>query len=269
MRGRVPPQPKPQQRPQPALKPQAVRQKARASTYAVIVKGASGVTPEAVQKQLLEVGGEVDVRVKAIRTVSTGVRVVTCSSAEVDKIKSSDAVKAVGLQVEDPKAASPRIMIMDVPQNLLTDDLMRQIYEKNVGAEVMTPAAFEKSVRMVNRPNNGEATSHVVLEVPEQLAEAWSRQQRLYVRWQSYRVRVMENQLGCYKCYAIGHRAYECKVPKPLCRKCGKEGHQKAVCPNVECCRNCSLLGKPSNHSVTSVANCPVYARACGRKIPV
>lgn len=274
VRGGGQPQPQPQpvpkvhQRPQPVPKSKSKPQKG--TTYAVIVKGGEGIAPEAVQKQLLEeLGGKVDVRVKDIRPVSSGVRVVTCSSAEVEKIKASEAVKTAGLRVEDPVAPLPRVMLMDVPQSMVIGELMQQVYDKNVGPEMMTPAAFEKAVRLVNRPNSGELTGHVVLEVPERLAEAWSKQRRLYVCWQSYRVRVLENQLGCYKCYGIGHRSYECKVPRPLCKKCGGEGHQKAVCPNVESCRNCRLLGRPSNHSVTSVADCPVYARACGRKIPV
>lgn len=238
-------------------------------TYAVIVKGGEGVAPASVQQQLLkDVGGKVDVRVKNIRPVSTGVRVVTCSSAEVEKLRASEAIKAAGLSVEDPLVTAPRVIVMDVPQEIAMEELMRQIYDKNVGTETMTYEAYERAVRLVNRPNSAGATGDVVLAVPERLAEAWKRQGRLYVRWQSYRVRVMENLLGCYKCFAMGHWVHECKVARPVCRKCGEEGHMKAVCPNEESCRNCRLLGRPSNHSVTSVANCPVYARACGRKVP-
>lgn len=242
-------------------------QRRRPATFAVVVKGADGMEIDAstVQQKLdTDVGRQVEVRVKSVRPLQAGVRLEMCSKEEVDKLKASPAFKSAGLCVEDVRPMGVRMIVTGVKSSITTDDLMSDIYNRNV-REIMSHEAYVASVKCINRVQTDGTLDNVVLEVPERLRDAWGQQGRLFIGWSSCRVHVLENALGCHKCYALGHRLSECGMKNFVCKKCGKEGHMKRACVNAEECRNCKLKGLPCNHSVTSLANCPVYRAAYER----
>lgn len=246
--------------PMPQRKQTPARSRSRPISYAVIVKsGVATETPEALQTRLMgDVGRQVPIRVKSIRPVQSGVRLETCSLAELEVLRSSTAVKAAGLTLEKAKEPQPRVIVFDVPSELPTGEAMEEIFKKNVEG-LMPRDAFGASVHVVSRGATSGPTGNLVLEVPDRLAEEWTRQRMLYIGWTRHKVRVMENVLSCFRCYDLGHRSFECKRGVSVCKNCGINGHLKALCPNKTQCSNCKAKGLPHDHSVTSVVSCPLY----------
>lgn len=241
-------------------KPPKPAPRSKPPSYAVIVKGIDGVNTDAVQATLAAVSGQVDIRVKSLRQVAGGVRVETCSQSERQVLKDSAVIKAAGLTVQDPKNFGGRMVIQGVPGTIDEAEFMAALYKKN-GADLMSWAEFEASVRLVSRPRPEEATGIVVLEVPAKLQAAWLKQKRVYVGWTSYWTHAWVSRISCFNCYGLGHFSQKCPIKECVCRKCGKTGHLQAACPNTISCRNCRLNGLADGHYATSVTNCPLYRR--------
>lgn len=229
-------------------------------SYAVVIKGAQGADIRDVEASLNAVGGNLDVRVRSMRPVNGGIRVETCSQSESQTIRSSEALKAAGLTVEDPKVRGERLVVLGVPSTTSDEVFMQGLYRKN-GADLLTWEEFEVSVRLVSRSRAEDAAGSVVLEVPEKLHTAWLKQRRVYVGWSSFWVRPAVSPISCHNCYGFGHVSYKCPIKERVCKKCGKTGHLLAACPNALSCRNCRLKSLPDGHSVISVTNCPLYKR--------
>ncbi|PNY08434.1 cellular nucleic acid-binding protein [Trifolium pratense] len=69
------------------------------------------------------------------------------------------------------------------------------------------------------------------------------------------------NSQRCYRCGAVGHRAFECKATSPTCFKCGKEGHLANECRSSNVvCFNC----KEPRHISTQCQE-PKKAKAEGK----
>lgn len=86
---------------------------------------------------------------------------------------------------------------------------------------------------------------------------------RVYIQWQTCKIKPFTIITRCYKCHRYGHSAKSCAQEKPTCGHCTKEGHLLKECPEKEWdykCANC-IRDKCRNykHDVAS-SKCPQYS---------
>lgn len=107
-------------------------------------------------------------------------------------------------------------------------------------------------------------SANVVLDVPKKIRECLVKEGRLYVEFNSCRLREHLEVPQCYGCGSFEHLMARCKNGR-LCNNCGEDDHTISACNNAAKCRNCSLGGLPAGHRVTS-ANCPFFMKQSERR---
>jgi len=157
------------------------------------------------------------------------------------------------------------MIVYDVPNEMTSDELMREFYEKNVRSYV-SESEFKERVRIVSRGGKKVAAcGNVILEVPSRVKNVVCTEGRVFVGWKAFRVKEFVNVLRCRRCYAYGHMMRECMEKERLCQKCGMSGHMVRECKNIFACRNCKVKESKCDHSVLS-EECPEYRRALERE---
>lgn len=240
-------------------------------SYSVIVRGAgdTALSGDVVKQKVMALSsGLADVRVKAIRRLHDGVAIETCSAGELKRLTECAALASAGLAVSAPRVPGYRMCLKGVLATIPTEELMRQLFEKNA-TTVVTSLEFEKEVRLIWRPlkTYDEGLHNVTVEVSARICDHWVSQGYVYVGWGRHPVWQLSSVNLCHRCHGYGHFARECKEASQLCRRCGTPGHLEQAClERFASCRNCRKGGKPDKHAVNST-KCPLFGSALVRII--
>lgn len=239
-------------------------------TYAVVVrpKDSEGKTSDQVRDEVLKRVKPVlsDVCVKNIRRLRTpGVAIEVATAKDLERFKTCEVFNAFGLTVADPKKIGPRCIIFDVDRDEKDEDLLKEIYSKNISL-VCPISEFLSGTRICTRLKQKEGNlDNLIVEMPTRVFDYLIERGRLYVGWRSLRIKRYDSVNRCYRCLGFNHRAAECKVADMICKKCGGPGHIAVECKVSEVsCRNCKLKNKEDKHSIMS-AQCPDYIRELER----
>ena len=244
-------------------------------TYAVVVKAKENkkwwsslvkmLSDEVKERVMKNVAGTLNVRVKAVRkTRSGGLAIEAASESDVKKLRECKKFGDLGLKVEAPKKIGPKIIVFEIENEMTNENLMDELYLKNLKDAGVSEQEFKLRARIVNRTSQkGVNVGNVVIELSQGMRDV--REGRVYMKWRACKVKEFVNVLRCHKCFAFGHMMRECNVENKLCGKGGDTGHLKDKCKNASVCRNCRLRGKKSDHSVLSV-ECPEYVRMLERE---
>ncbi|KAJ8668231.1 hypothetical protein QAD02_009894 [Eretmocerus hayati] len=237
-------------------------------SYALVLKQADGVSDQdalaKVKKCVLE---SRSVNVKGMRVArSGGVVIELASDLEKKKVRMSGMFMSESMNVLEPRAPRPQLIVFDIPNELLGDGLIEEIRRRNFPemaletfrdqVRVVTTVAQRKEAR--KRGGKDEEVSNVVLEVSVGMRERMLKKEKVYVGWVCSKVRESVNVPRCWKCMEYGHGIDECKKKERLCRRCGRPGHLMAACRDAERCVNCAKQPGSRNikHSAMS-PNCP------------
>lgn len=203
-----------------------------------------------------------NVRIKSLTKRKDGVAIETCSQKELDDILKCVAFKDAGLTATVKPKPQPRVLIFDVPTDIEEKALIDQVYLKNLKDKGISQEDYVSHAKIISRGKNGEK-GNMVLQINSRCAELLDRQGRVFVGWQSLKVRRHLAVSRCLKCCGYRHFAKSCKAPDKLCLNCGQTGHLASACKNATVCINCKKEGRDSGHSVLS-RECPVYVRMMG-----
>jgi hypothetical protein len=203
-------------------------------------------------------------RVKSVRPTRTpGFVVESPSSGDLQKLKSSAALREAGFKVEDPKANRPKLMIYDVPTDLQDVDLREDLLRRNLDDVGFSKAELDTAQVRFRLGPKGKGASHVVIEACEGITKALLIQGRVYLNMSSHKVKEFIDVNRCYKCQGYGHRAQGCNRPV-MCGHCGMSDHAFKECPNkakkAVCC-NCKARKRPDQHPAND-PKCPERIRA-------
>ncbi|KAJ8674720.1 hypothetical protein QAD02_010506 [Eretmocerus hayati] len=157
-------------------------------------------------------------------------------------------VKKCVLENKNPRVPRPKLIIFDIPNELLGDGLAEEIRGRNFPE--MAPETFRDQVQVVTTVaqrkeakkkggENGEL-SNVVLEVSVKMRERMLKEGKVFVGWVCSKVRESVNVPRCWKCMEYGHSIDECKKKERLCRRCGRPGHLMVAYRDVKRCVNCA-----------------------------
>ena len=236
-------------------------------TYAIVVRNAAGndaASTDDLKKRVLDVGREMGpVKVKSVRTLKDGgVAVVASSLADVQKIRAAPQFAAAGLALTEPKMSEPRIIVSDVPNDVTNERLIGEVLPANLSG-IATTAEIGRC-KIVSRIGRANASVNIILEAPKKVRDRLVNEGRLYIGWNSCRVREYESVPQCYGCGSYAHLLARCTLGR-LCHNCGEAGHAVGTCTAAAKCRNCSQRGLPADHRVTSV-KCPCFVRESERR---
>lgn len=123
------------------------------------------------------------------------------------------------------------------------------------------------AVKSIRKAYKGTQTA--VVQLPMDLARKAVEYGKVRIGWVNCRIREKVEPKKCFRCWAFGHLARDCKGTdrSKRCRRCGEAGHVRADCKSKEA--ECVLCTNNNKHPTGSFA-CPVYQAAAkataGRK---
>lgn len=220
----------------------------------VVIKPLTGtLTGKEVREKLVGVVGKsLQLKVEGIREIkSGGVLVRTANELEAAKLKESGLVKDAGLSAENMREPGKKLLVYDVEDSMTDEEFVNEIVGRNLenveGNEV-------GEIKVISKKKFGR-----IIEVNDIVRTALLKVGRIYMGWNSLRVRDFAFVDRCYGCHAFGHMAKACPLKVPLCSICCEPGHKAVDCPTKrDVCRNCRRAGLESGHSVFSI-ECPSY----------
>ncbi|KAJ8666100.1 hypothetical protein QAD02_007762 [Eretmocerus hayati] len=171
-----------------------------APSYALVLKQTDGVSDQdalaRVKKCVLE---NKNVSVRGMRVArSGGVVLELASDLEKKKVRMSGMFMSEGMNVLEPRAPRPQLIIFDIPNELLGDGLAEEIRGRNFPE--MAPETFRDQVSV-------------------RMRERMLKEGKVFVGWVCSKVRESVNVPRCWKCMEYGHGIDECKKKERLYRR--------------------------------------------------
>ncbi|KAG7295390.1 hypothetical protein JYU34_022439 [Plutella xylostella] len=206
---------------------------------------------------------ELKLHVSSVRkTKHGGVIISTERKEDIQKLKQCEKFNSSGLTISEVSKRKPRIVIIDVPNNLSNNQVIDYLYEQNI-ADHFPNSERESIVSNIKLSHlsgkKGGLYSNYILEVPADVRKLLISQRRVYLHWSSCPVRDYTYVSRCFKCQQYGHSAKFCREPESTCGHCGQVGHTIKECPQTTeppVCATCLRFKKPSDHKTGEEA-CP------------
>ena len=171
---------------------------------------------------------------------------------------------AAGLEIKPNCKFNPRILINNVPSDVVDDDILNCIIEQNL------PEATAEDFKLiyVYPVRDNKKGRSCVVELSPALRASLMRNSTVNIRWSRCRISDHVSVLQCFKCSKFGHVAKKCPN-KEKCAKCAAE-HLTSTCVVKDnfSCSNCSdAKFSSTNHTAYDKAKCPVLRGLIDRKI--
>lgn len=199
----------------------------------------------------------------------SGVVVFATSDLAAQRLANSTELRSAGLSVTVPEPRMPRVIIYDVPRD--SADVLPSIMHHNLKDSVsLTADEFAQKCKLSHRAGPREGSCHVVMSVAPEIRAALLDVGRLYIGWQSCRVKDYIGVTLCRKCCHYGHPEKYCREQSPTCFHCGVVGHSKSACPSASSsakCATCCRFKRPAGGHQTGAPSCPAREAAVVREI--
>jgi hypothetical protein len=218
----------------------------------------SGVDPR-------KIGGIVGIR----KGRDSSLLIMAATDEAAKRLADLPELGKVGLSVSVPQPRLPRVIVYDVPRESV-DAVDRLIYEQCSQSPSVAFEEFKKTCRTSHRAGPQTGPCHVIMYVTPEIRAALLSKGRLYVDWQSCRVKDFVGVTLCRKCCTYGHPEKYCREKDLTCLHCGASGHTKSACMARELpgkCATCARYGRPASGHATGDTCCPAREAAVTREV--
>lgn len=202
-------------------------------------------------------------QIQRLRGVAKSGYLLQVSTAEAKgRILANKKLKSSRLRVVEPGRALQKVMLYDTPKDMDRRELMSTIWAQNLRKDLSEDEVL-KEIKIVKTIPAKEALEHLVMEVTPRMRSLLMRTGRVYIDYDSCRIKHFLDVTRCYRCQEYGHVAKYCKDKTTICSHCTGP-HDYKDCRNREQPETfgaCKRINKDAAHSVNS-RTCPVYLRA-------
>lgn len=208
---------------------------------------------------------QMGLNIRRVTKTARGVLIETEGPDQLEKLAQCQALKDKGLVFDKPKKRNPRVMIYDVempedPQIFVEDVHNQNFRDSNIDLET-----FRREFKCVHRykkKDQQDLRVSLVIECSARVRNLIRSRDRVYIGWQSCRLKDYNPLVRCFKCQSFGHVAKYCRG-KNTCSHCAEE-HEFTACPNKghpPKCANCVAAKRDPDHSLSS-PKCLEFIRA-------
>lgn len=200
------------------------------------------------------------------------------SELDLNKIMEHEKLKSGGYGITRSGAMNPKVVVFDVPRIVEQSDLASRVFKQSKRFLGQIKDLDEPTFKEIFIPRfrigrkDGPLTDWVI-EVSPQLRNILRSddRNRLFVMWQSCKIKDYRGVSRCYNCQLYGHVAKFCIQKEKTCSFCSGKGHTMQECQEKKnnktpTCAACKRAKKKSDHSINDKA-CPAYKMALDRII--
>lgn len=216
---------------------------------------------------------QIGLRVIRMINIRNGVIVEAESEEGAANLENCKVLRDAGLTVEKPKKKRPVIMVYDVSAGLKDEEIKEEIYSRNLQNHEIEEEEFRKEFDVKHRYNDARSSGkrcHIVAECTVRVRNWLRARDKIFIEWQSCRVKDYVDVARCYKCQRFGHIAKHCTGEKSGCSFCAGE-HEYKDCPDKNkkdkvCCINCRREKRVETKHDAGWRGCPVFEKAVKRQ---
>lgn len=196
-------------------------------------------------------------KIKGIRKTQNTVIVETATKEDTEKIKQK-AAQIQNIKCEESKKRRPTVIIYQVPTSIPDEEFMDQLYSINLSEELTIEEFKQEAALKFKTGRRDSRKANHVLEVSPRLWYSLLQKERVYVEYESLRVKDFVRVPRCFTCHDLGHTSGQCKKKEEVCYRCGKTGHIQSACKNKkEGCIPCSY--RKIDCDKAGGPDCPTY----------
>jgi hypothetical protein len=184
--------------------------------FKMSVKARSPLPSEDI-KQLLKAKvnpGEIKVGVTSLKSLQDGVLIETSSVEEIEALGREIQTKCGGeLETHIHRLRKPRVIILNVPEDINTDNIEEAIIKQNPDLNLMVESIVPKFTFVTKRRHR-----NAVVEVGSETRKALTHR-KIKLGWQICRTDDYTTVTRCFNCSKFNQRTIECRgeVTCPLC----------------------------------------------------
>lgn len=231
---------------------------------------------EEIKKKLKELvkPSELGLKVKRMNLIRNGVIIEAESDEGIENLLANKALKKAGITAGKPTKKQPVVMVYDVHSSLSDEELKEEIFERNMTESDIPKEDFTNELVIKHKykardeRRDDSKRNHVVAECSVRVRNWLRRKGRVYIGWESCRIKDYVEVARCYKCQRFGHVAKHCADKKLSCSQCSGE-HDFKDCKRKQNegakCINCAREGRSDSKHPASWRGCPVYEKAVKR----
>lgn len=235
-------------------------------------KEKEGEEVESTLKRLIK-PAEIGLKVKRLVRIRKGVMLEAEGEEGVRSLIGHKGLSEAGMTVERPAKKKPVIMIYDVSADLGVEEIRQELFSKNFQESDISQDDFNSEFELRHKYKDVKSAgkkSHIVVECSVRVRNWLRERERVFIEWQSCRVKDYVDVARCYKCQRYGHVAKHCNSEKPRCSYCAGE-HDFKDCPDRSkkdkvCCVNCKRDGRVEVKHEVGWRRCPAYEKAVKRQ---
>lgn len=216
------------------------------------------------KKILKEINPRVEgLHIHSCRENPRGMKIVAADSDTERKIKENKGLLGLKVKFGEQKKLRPRMRIFDIDRTSSEAEVLENIRIQNTK---LSKEEFESRFKVLYKGGNRNSSKvDYIVEVDKELRILFDSVGRLFINYDSCKIKDYINITRCYKCSGLGHVAKYCKSEE-LCSYCTEKGHVFKDCPKKVAnekptCINCKKVNKRSDHSSSSF-DCPAYIAA-------
>lgn len=225
---------------------------------------------EATMKRLVR-PSEIGLKVKRLISIRNGVIVEAENEEGAESLVRQEALRHAGLKVERPAKKKPLIMVYDIRADLSEEEIKEEVYNKNMLESQIVEEEFKEEFQVKHRYKDRKSEgkwNNILIECTVRVRNWLRAKERIFIEWNSCRVKDYNDVPRCYNCQKYGHVAKYCKSETPSCSQCAGE-HSFKECPDKNkenvCCVNCKRDGRPDFKHEVRWKKCPFYEKAMKR----
>lgn len=152
---------------------------------------------EDIRKDILEMDPKaMNVRVERMMKTRKGLVVAVREKEYFAKLKASEAFKGRGYKVVEKERKRPMVLLYDVEKGLSEDQVLKELFVKNFGGVGMTEQEFLRDVKVRRKVSQARQRGEKekcreswVMEVSGKIFRVCMTRNRLYVEWESMKVK--------------------------------------------------------------------------------
>lgn len=232
---------------------------------------------EEVKRKLKELvkPSDIGLKVKRLNMIKNGVIIESESEEGLKKLMENEDLKKAGMSVGLPTRKNPVVMVYDVNAKLKDQEIKEEIFARNMQGSDIQEEEFTEEFKIRHKyaeKSAGKGDSrrnHLVAECSVRVRNWLRRKGKVFIEWESCRIKDYVDVARCYKCQRYGHVAKFCKSKEPSCSWCAGEHEFKDCKKNKQedvKCVNCTRDGKKDVKHPSSWRKCPVYEKAVKRQ---
>lgn len=217
---------------------------------------------------------EIGLQVKRITKIRNGVILEAETEEGIEKLMKDEGLQKAGVKVEKPNSKKPMVMVYDVSAALKDEEVKEEVYRRNMGQSGIAEQAFQEEFEIKHRykdrggGKNAGNRNHLVVECSVRVRNWLRSRGRIFVEWESCRIKDYIDVPRCYKCQRYGHVAKLCNGDKTVCPHCSGD-HEIKDCKKTgkegARCINCVREGRTEVKHPANWKGCPGYEKAVKR----